>query len=220
MTYPARAEQVIQRAVFEHLRMRAAPGVFAFHVPNGGYRTPTEAAIMQGLGVKAGVPDVIVIKDDRTYGLELKAEGGRATAQQLETATAREAAGAHCAIAVGLDRAVDWLEAWGILRGRSGKKGVHQWMQLPLLHVCPISPIPDTPAGLADAFARRMARAARGGDVDDSAGQCNRLSARRNEPCLPPDSSSEVRQSRLPRRIDLLRTEFRRDEGVVLYLRR
>jgi hypothetical protein len=51
-----RQEAAIQRAVFQHLRARAAPGVFAFHVPNGGYRKPVEAAIMKGLGVVAGVP--------------------------------------------------------------------------------------------------------------------------------------------------------------------
>jgi hypothetical protein len=30
-----RPEAAIQRAVFEHLRVRAAPGVFAFHPANG-----------------------------------------------------------------------------------------------------------------------------------------------------------------------------------------
>jgi hypothetical protein len=34
----------IQRAVFEHPRVRTRPGVFAFHVPNGGTRRSTEAA--------------------------------------------------------------------------------------------------------------------------------------------------------------------------------
>jgi hypothetical protein len=42
-----RPEDAIQRAVFQHLRARAAPGVFAFHVPNGGYRKPVEA-VMSG----------------------------------------------------------------------------------------------------------------------------------------------------------------------------
>jgi hypothetical protein len=74
---------------------------------------------MKGLGVRAGVPDVIVIKDGRTYGLELKAEGGRATPKQLESVAAMEAAGAYCAIAEGLDRALACLEAWDILKGRA-----------------------------------------------------------------------------------------------------
>jgi len=114
----ARPEQMIQRAVFEHLRTRAAPGVFAFHVPNGGYRKPVEAAIMKGLGIVAGVPDVIAIHEGRVYGLELKAEGRSATPKQLEAVAAMEAAGAYCAIAEGLDRAIACLEAWGILRGQ------------------------------------------------------------------------------------------------------
>jgi hypothetical protein len=97
-------EATIQRAVFEHFRVRGAPGVFAFHVPNGGYRKPAEAAIMKGLGVVAGVPDVIAIHQGRCYAMELKAEGA--------------AAGACTCIAEGLDRALACLEGWGLLRGR------------------------------------------------------------------------------------------------------
>jgi hypothetical protein len=71
-----RPEQLIRRAVFEHLRLRAAPVAFFFHVPNGGYHKPIEAAIMKGLGVKAGVPDIIVVHRGRCYAVELKAAGG------------------------------------------------------------------------------------------------------------------------------------------------
>ncbi len=112
-----RPEQLIQRTVFDHLRARAAPGVFAFHPANGGYGKPIEAAIMKGLGVVAGVPDVIAIHKGRVYGLELKREDGRPTPKQLEVVAAMERAG-HCAIAEGLDHALVVLEAWGFLRGR------------------------------------------------------------------------------------------------------
>jgi hypothetical protein len=113
----ARPEQVIQRNVFAHLRQRGVPGMFAFHVPNGGYRRPIEAAIMKGLGVKAGVPDVICIHRGQIFAMELKSAGGRATAKQRETIAAMEAAGAHTCIAEGLDRALTALEQWGLLRG-------------------------------------------------------------------------------------------------------
>jgi len=112
-----RPEQAIQRAVFEHLRARGAPGVFAFHPANGGYRKPVEAAILKGLGVKLGVPDVIAIHNGRCFALELKAEGGRATDKQLETIAALREAGAFTCIAEGLDRALAVLESWGLLRG-------------------------------------------------------------------------------------------------------
>jgi hypothetical protein len=47
-------EQAIQRAVVQHLHTRGVPGLFAFHVPNGGWRTRTEGAILNGMGVVAG----------------------------------------------------------------------------------------------------------------------------------------------------------------------
>ena len=112
-------EAAIQRAVFQHLRARAAPGVFAFHVPNGGYRTPVEAAIMKGLGVVPGVPDVLAVHSGRCFALELKAEGGRATDKQLATIAALREAGAFTCIAEGLDRALACLESWGLLQGRA-----------------------------------------------------------------------------------------------------
>ena len=114
----ARPEAAIQRAVFQHLRARGAPGVFAFHPANGGYRKPVEAAILKGLGVVAGVPDVIAIHNGRVFALELKAEGGRATPKQLDVLAAMEAAGAFTCIAEGLDRALACLEGWQLLRGR------------------------------------------------------------------------------------------------------
>jgi hypothetical protein len=114
-----RPEDQIQRAVFQHLRVRGVPHVFAFHAANGGYRKPIEAAIEKGLGVRAGVPDVIAIHQGRCYGLELKAPGGRPTEAQLATIAAMEAAGAHCCVTEGLDRALAVLEAWGLLRGQA-----------------------------------------------------------------------------------------------------
>jgi hypothetical protein len=112
-------EDIIQRAVFAHLRARGATGLFAFHVPNGGYRRRTEAAILKGLGVVAGVPDIVAIHKGRVYALELKAEGGRPTEIQLATIAAMEAAGVFTAVAEGVDRALAVLERWGLLRGRA-----------------------------------------------------------------------------------------------------
>jgi len=119
MTGRRHPEAQIQRAVFQHLRARGCPGVFAFHPANGGYRRPVEAALLKGMGVVAGVPDVIVIHQGRVYALELKAPGGRATDKQLATIAALEAAGAFTCIAEGLDRAMACLERWGLLKGHA-----------------------------------------------------------------------------------------------------
>ena len=110
-------EAQIQRAVIQHLRLRPAAGVFAFHVPNGGARRPIEAAILKSLGVTAGVPDLIIVKDGHTHCLELKSESGRLTAAQKATHDALRAAGASVAVADNLDAALQQLEEWQLLRG-------------------------------------------------------------------------------------------------------
>jgi hypothetical protein len=122
MTRHGLTEEAIQRAVFTHLRTRAAPDVFAFHPANGGYRRPVEAARLKGLGVRAGVPDVIAIHRGQVFAIELKAEHGRATDDQLHAIEDIRAAGGHAQICHGLDRALAALEGWGLLRGRAGMK--------------------------------------------------------------------------------------------------
>lgn len=115
----ARPEDAIQRAVFQHLKQRAMPGVYAFHVPNGGKRKPIEASIMKGLGVRAGVPDVIAIYRSHTYALELKSESGVLSQNQKAARNELELAGATWAVAYGIDASIRQLETWGLLRGRS-----------------------------------------------------------------------------------------------------
>jgi hypothetical protein len=116
MSRRANPEQAIQKAVFQHIRARGVPGLVAFHVPNGGQRNPVEASIFKGLGVRAGVADIIAIHQGKIYALELKAEGGKATEAQIQFLGDVERAGAYTAIPRGLDAALATLESWGLLR--------------------------------------------------------------------------------------------------------
>ena len=112
-----RPEQDIQRAIFQHLEIRGAPDMFAFHPANGGWRSPIEAKILKGMGVKAGVPDIIAIRNGRCYTLELKAPDGRLTNAQCDVHAALKAAGAVVGVAFSLDEALAWLKKHGLLRG-------------------------------------------------------------------------------------------------------
>lgn len=112
-----REEDQVQRAIVQHLRFRRRKGVTFFAVPNGGVRSAREAAIMQGLGVRAGVPDLIVVAGGKLYGLEIKrAKGGRVSPHQKAMLTELEEAGGVCAVAEGFDAALAQLERWGLLR--------------------------------------------------------------------------------------------------------
>jgi hypothetical protein len=114
-----RPEQALQRGVFEHLRVRAAPDVFAFHPANGGWRTAVEGAILRGMGVVPGTPDVVAIKGGKVFGLELKAAGGRLTDVQRDTLERMRQAGAIIGVAVGIDQAIAWLELHNLLKGQT-----------------------------------------------------------------------------------------------------
>ena len=71
-----RLEQQLQKAICEHLTVRARHEVYWWHHPAGGYRSPAEAAIFKSIGAKPGLPDILLVYQGRLYGLELKAEGG------------------------------------------------------------------------------------------------------------------------------------------------
>jgi hypothetical protein len=112
----AQPEAAIQRAVIDHLRWRAPRDCFCFHVGNGGFRRPNEAAILQALGVVAGVPDLLIIYRGQLFALELKVANGRLSPAQAECHKRLRQAGAIVGVAVGIDAALDWLEAHGLLR--------------------------------------------------------------------------------------------------------
>lgn len=119
-----RPEQVIQAAVVEHLDQRGIKGLVYFHVPNGGKRYGAEGGIFKGQGVKAGVPDLILLHGGTCYALELKAKGRKPTVLQHLFHDRLRTAGAVVAVAEGLDAAVRQLEAWRLLRGttQAGKE--------------------------------------------------------------------------------------------------
>lgn len=81
-------EQSLQRMVVEGLRALLPKTWLICHVPNGGYRTPAEAAIFKALGVVAGFPDIMVLGEADwgagAWFLELKAGKAGVTEVQRE----------------------------------------------------------------------------------------------------------------------------------------
>lgn len=110
-----RPEQQLQRAVAEHLRLRAQRDVWWAHCPNGGMRSAIEGAIFKSLGVRAGTPDLLLCKDGKLFALELKVLGGRLSAAQKVTHEELRRAGATVAVATGIAQALTILGEWKIL---------------------------------------------------------------------------------------------------------
>ncbi len=118
-----RPEQLIHKAVADHLRQRGAPGMLFWHTPNGarmpGRRGHVQGAIAKGLGVRAGVSDILALHNGKFFAMELKAPGGRPTEEQLRFIDEVRANGGYTCVAEGLDSALRTLEAWGLVRGQA-----------------------------------------------------------------------------------------------------
>lgn len=74
-------ESAIQRVCVQWFRLQYPKlAMLLFAVPNGGARSRTEAAIMKGEGVTAGVSDLLLLYPSNGYHglcIEMKDENGR-----------------------------------------------------------------------------------------------------------------------------------------------
>jgi hypothetical protein len=70
-----RPEEQLQRSVVDLLRLYEARGSLTFaHCPNGGRRSKAEAGAFKAMGVRAGVPDLLVwTQGGGHFAIELKA---------------------------------------------------------------------------------------------------------------------------------------------------
>ena len=113
---PPMSELHIQCAIVDLLTRAARPGVAWTHMPAGELRHPAIAGKLKGMGVKAGWPDLLLIRDGKMYGLELKTWKGRISPAQASAHADLELAGATIAVAHGLDAAIFMLREWEMLR--------------------------------------------------------------------------------------------------------
>lgn len=109
-----REEQSLQIMVVKALAYILPRDAFLFHVPNGGYRTKAEAAILKAMGLVAGVHDLIVLWDRRAFLIELKADDGALSAAQIETHPRIARTGCPGAVARSLQEVLACLRGWGV----------------------------------------------------------------------------------------------------------
>lgn len=79
-----RPEQELHKDAVTFLNAALPPTWRVIHVPNGGQRSPVEAAIMKGMGVRSGFPDLGIIGPGRFVVGEAKAGRGKLSDDQAE----------------------------------------------------------------------------------------------------------------------------------------
>lgn len=108
-----RPEQALQKLVVEHLEL-AYPGLLFFHVPNSsGNRGAHLGGILKAMGVKAGVPDLVLILPNGLAGfIELKAAKGKLSPAQDAFRTRAKALGCLWEEARSLPEVAGILDGW------------------------------------------------------------------------------------------------------------
>lgn len=115
MKAQAASEAQLHRSVVEWLEL-VRPACAWFHVPNGGWRHKAIAGAFKAFGVKAGVPDLVFIlpAQGRAAFIELKAEGGRLSAVQVEWRDRLLGLGALWETACTVEGVRSVLDGWGV----------------------------------------------------------------------------------------------------------
>lgn len=107
------SETEIHIALAQHLTQRGRRDMVFWHTPNEGARTISEASRLKAMGVKAGIPDLVLVFGGRMYAIEIKTRTGKLSADQEAMIAALTASGAIVAVAYGLDQALSILDRWG-----------------------------------------------------------------------------------------------------------
>lgn len=109
------AEDQLQRAVVEHLRLRADPTkVVWFSVPNMSL-SRSHGGRLKGMGMTPGAPDLVILTSEGTFLLELKVRGGVISDNQVAFAARCDEAGIPYVVCWGIDEALRCLTDWGII---------------------------------------------------------------------------------------------------------
>lgn len=114
-------EDQTQIAIVKYLRGVLPAQSVVFHVPNGGKRSKSQAALFKALGVVAGIPDLVVlVPPGRALFMEVKRPAGVSqrkgseSVSQLAMRFRLNAIGFDCCTVYSIDDARNALKALGI----------------------------------------------------------------------------------------------------------
>jgi hypothetical protein len=122
-------EFVIHIELVERLRRFRRDGVVFFHPSSGEERTkrvnPKTGKVycpggtrLQRMGLRKGVPDLVILHSGRIFGLEVKRPAGALSREQKEFRIEWERAGGVYAVARSVEEGTALLETWGVITTR------------------------------------------------------------------------------------------------------
>jgi hypothetical protein len=105
-------EDDFQKALAKYLDLK---GVIYIHPPNGGTRNVIEATKLKKMGVKSGVPDILIFNRKRGYSglaIELKVGYNKPSENQLEFMKQLSLEGWYCVVSYSLEECIDLVDSY------------------------------------------------------------------------------------------------------------
>ncbi len=115
MKAPVPLERQIHLGVCRLLTLNARPGIVWFHTANERRTTPRQGAFLKRMGVKAGVPDFVILTPEGACFLEIKRPGKSLSLAQKTFFAAVYTMGYEYGTAQSIDDAVRLLKGWNVL---------------------------------------------------------------------------------------------------------
>lgn len=116
MKNPDPLERAIHLGIVHALHLLAAPNVVWWHTANERRTSPQEGAFLKRMGVKAGVPDFIILSPGLVAFLEVKRPGKYLSPAQNDMKSSLELAGFGVTVVRSIDEAIARMEQWGVIR--------------------------------------------------------------------------------------------------------
>jgi hypothetical protein len=113
MTARRRPELLLHKAVAAYLNAVLPTTVWWTTFPAGGGGA-IRGATLKAQGLKAGVPDLLIIHQGRAHWIELKAPKGVSSDTQIDTAGRLEWAGCRTTLCRSIDEVREALKYWSI----------------------------------------------------------------------------------------------------------
>ena len=111
-------EADIQKQIVNRLMIEERIGRLIFwHTPNGAKLSMASASHFKALGMKAGVPDLIIVADGNIYFVEVKAEKGRLSDSQEQFLERMYQQGHFTAVVKSYQDAIEIFKEWGLING-------------------------------------------------------------------------------------------------------
>ena len=113
----ARPEASLQKAIVQIVMLSALPGVLWFAIRNEARRSLREGYEAKRMGLRPGAADMCFVVNGRAHFMELKADKGKQSPEQVAFAADCVIASAPYEVVKDIDHAQQVLRGWGVLRG-------------------------------------------------------------------------------------------------------